>query len=117
MAKDIVKGSPSLREELKKRTREELKLTLKMICDDATSRGQNISIHSLSKYFSNSDVNNLSQEAIVWLSYRYGIYITLGVGVPKIKDNKVKFEVLPYNEATALKMLDKVFPPSVKKKK
>ena len=109
MAKSLVQISPTILNALKKRI-DELGLSLTEICRDANEKGRSISIHSLSKYLSHSDKNNLSEETIIWLCFRYQIYVSLFVGMPQIKDGKIKMDIPPYNEEKALEKLYKIFP-------
>ena len=113
--KSIVKESKSVREKLQARIKE-LNLSLTDVCKDAVSRGMNISVASLSKYFKQSDRNNLTEENIIWLCYRYGIFVLLTVGSPKVSDGKLTFSVDPYNEEKCLMLLNRLF-PNVKKEK
>lgn len=88
----------------------ELNLTWTDIAVDANNRGMKISISTLSKYFGNSISTNLSDDGIVWLATRYGISISLSIGIPTVIDNAISFEVMPYDEKECLKALKKVFP-------
>ena len=117
MSKGIVKSSVQIRTKLKERIKE-LNLSITEISKDAKSLGQNISIQSLSKYLSNSELNNLSEENIIWLAFRYGLYITLHVGQLKINERGfVTTYIQPYDEAKCLTVLKKIFPDAVKKKR
>lgn len=115
MGKSLIKSSDSIKSELEKRIKE-LKLSLTDISADADKRGMKISISSLSRYFSNSKVNNLSEESIIWLAYRYQVYISLIIGKIRVEDKKFSTHIPEYNEKDALQILDKVFPSKRKKK-
>lgn len=114
MAKSQIQTDERIRKLLNKRLREELGLSLTAISEDAKARGENISIESLSKYFSKSDMNNLSEGNIVWLCYRWGVYVTVEVGIRKVIDDKVVFEIPEYNEEKCLAILKKIFPKASK---
>lgn len=114
--KSIVKESKSIRESLHARIKE-LDLTLTDVCKDSVKRGMNISVASLSKYFKESDRNNLTEENIIWLCYRYGIFVLLTVGAPIITSGKLTFKVPPYNEDKCLALIKKLFPNDKKAKK
>ena len=118
MAKSIVKVSKEIREQLKKRI-DELGLTLTAVCEDSAKRGMLINIGSLSKYLGLSKLNNLSDDHILWLCYRYGIFVTLQVGSIVIEAGKPHFKVPEYNETTCLTLLKALFPNGkiVEKKK
>jgi len=109
MSKSIVKSSINIKSQLSDRLTE-LKLSMTAVSKDALLHKQKISVSSLSKYFSNSYANNLTEENIIWLCFRYGIYITLNVGRPYLNEqNKIQFRVVGYNEEQCLLMLAKLF--------
>ena len=114
MAQSLVKSSSLIRIQLQKRI-EEQNLSLTKVSADAEERGRKISISSLSRYFKNSKVNNLSEESIIWLSYRYGIFVTLHIGTLVMSNGKASFHVPEYNEERCLIILKKVFPDVIKK--
>ena len=109
MSKSIIQDSEVLRIGLKERFKE-LKLTLNNVSDDAKKYGININIFSLSKYLTKSDKSNLTEEIVIWLSYRYGIYVNLLIGMPNIIDGKLKMNIIPYNEEQCLKFLNIKYP-------
>ena len=113
MSKSIVKSSPIIRTKLQERIKL-LDLSLTEVSEDANKRGMKISISSLSRYFSNSKTNNLSEENIIFLSYRYGIFVTLHIGTLAINHGKASFHIPDYNEERCLAILNKEFPPHVK---
>ena len=114
MAKSIIQSDMRILSLLNKRMREELDLSLTAIANDAKARGMNISVESLSKYFSKSDMNNLSEESILWLTYRYGIFVSIEVGIKKVVNDKAVYEIPPYDEAKCLAILRQVFPKASK---
>lgn len=113
MAQSLVKSSTLIRNQLQKRI-EELGISLTNIAADAEKHGRKISISSLSRYFKNSKVNNLPEESIIFLCYRYGIFVTLHIGTLVMSNGKASFHVPEYNEERCLTILKKVF-PNVKK--
>lgn len=109
----IIKDSPKLKEELLKRLKELYPSNIgfgfknNLIIKDAKERGIKIAAEQLSRYFSDKpQKNTLSEEQIIWLSFRYGITIQLAIGVPVVKDNGVVFEVPKFDEAKALHILN-----------
>lgn len=108
MSKSIIKESKELREGLKARFKE-LGLTLSKVSEDAETYGVKISIHSLSKYLTNSKVTNLTEEVIVWLAFRYGIYVFVIIGTPSIKDDKFEANIMPYDEQRCIMMLNRKY--------
>jgi hypothetical protein len=64
------------------------------IINDAKERGFKIAPEQLSRYFSNSPKNALSEVQIVWLCIRYGINLKLEVTSSKFEEvealNKLK---------------------------
>lgn len=113
MAASLVKKTDKIRRLLKVRF-EELNLTLTDIVKDAKDRGKTLSIASLSKYLRKSDINNLSEESIIWLCFRYGVFIQLKIHAPETEGSNLK--LFPYNEKLCLKLLNEVFPNENEKK-
>lgn len=107
----IVKDSDRLKEELLKRLKELYPTNVgygfknSAVVKDASERGIKIEAGQLSRYFGKGKKNVLSEEQLIYLSFRYGINIQLAIGVPVIKDGKVYFEVPAFNEAKALQTL------------
>ena len=93
MAQSLVKSSSLIRIQLQKRI-EEQGLSLTKVSADAEEKGRKISISSLSRYFKNSKVNNLSEESIIWLCYRYGIFVTLHIGTLVMSNGRASFHQL-----------------------
>lgn len=107
----IVKDSDRLKEELLKRLKELYPTNVgygfknSAVVKDALERGVKIEAGQLSRYFGKGKKNILSEDQIIWLSFRYGINIQLAIGVPIVKDGKVYYEVSKFNEARALQTL------------
>ena len=107
----IVKDSDRLKEELLKMLKELYPTNVgygfknSAVVTDALERGVKIEAGQLSRYFGKGKKNILSEDQIIWLSFRYGINIQLAIGVPIVKDGKVYYEVSKFNEARALQTL------------
>lgn len=120
MSKDIIKDSQTIREALKKRLFEELDLGYKDIVLEAKNFGiKNVAIDTISRYLNNKHRGSLTQEAIMFLCYRWGIFISLNVGMPKIINGKIEKNIPPYNEEQCLKVVRELWKktPPIKKKK
>ena len=104
MSKSIIQDSPELRKAIKDRFAE-LDITLQAISDDAALYDININIGSLSKYLTNSKVANLTEEVIVWIAFRWGIYVNVIVGNPQIKNDRLNSIIIPYDEDRCLRFL------------
>lgn len=112
----IIKDSEKLKEELLKRLKEVYPSGSKfgfknsMVVKDAQERGFKIDAGQISRYFSSKKQNNqLSEEQLVFLSFRYGIMLQLAIGVPVVKDDKVVFEVPLFDEAKSLLILNSLY--------
>jgi len=106
----IVKESDKLRKALKERW-DKLELKQKDVVKDAMERNFKIPGEALSRYMSGKQKGSLSEGQIIWLAYRYGIFVMLQVGIPKQKaDGTVSFAVPPFNEERSLALLKKIFP-------
>ena len=111
----IVKDSDRLKEELLKRLKELYPTNVgygfknSAVVKDASERGVKIEAGQLSRYFGKGKKNILSEEQLLWLSYRYGIFIQLSIGTPIIRDNKIYFEVEKFNEAKSLQILKLIY--------
>lgn len=80
------------------------------VVKDAEERGIKITPETLSRYISgNKDKGSLSEAQIIWLAYRYYIPVQLNIGIAKMVDGKVQFEIPKYNELEALRMLKLIF--------
>ena len=104
--KSIVKSSKEIRKALLKR-KKDLELSMTAICRDAQMRGVKIALPTLSKYLSESEDNNLSEESILFLCIRYDVPVELLVGIPSRG-----FEIVmpDYDETNALKEVKKKYP-------
>lgn len=108
MTRSIIKDSSKLRTAFRARWMQ-LKKSQQQVADDAAKHGQSgITRQGISKYFTNPYARGaLNDEQIIWLSYRYSIYVTLTVGLP---DTKVKYKVPDkFDNETALKEVKEVF--------
>ena len=111
----IIKDSDTLKQALLTRLKELYPTNLgygfknSSVVKDALERGIKIEAGQLSRYFGKSRKNVLSEDQLIWLSYRYGISIQLSIGTPIIKDNKIYFEVEKFNEAKSLQILNKLY--------
>lgn len=106
MTRSIVKDSSKLRAALKNRWKQ-IKYSQQQVADDALRLGQpGITRQGISKYLTNPySPGAINDEQIIWLAYRYSIYVTLTVGVPKVK------YIIPeeFDNEKALKELKKIF--------
>ncbi len=90
----IVKDDAQIKELLLERF-DELDISHRTIVTDAMAKGYHISESALCRYFKNGNIKGtLSQENIVWLTYRYGIDVNL---------NSAK--IMPYDEKSFVKRL------------
>lgn len=77
-----------------------------VVVKDAAERGVKIDAGQLSRYFSpKRQKNTLSEEQIIWLCFRYGIFIRVTVGEPVVREGKLYYEVPRFDEARALNNL------------
>ncbi len=108
MTRSIIKDSSKLRDAFKKRWKQ-LKRSQQLVADDAVLYGQSgITRQGISKYLTSPySAGALNDEQIIWLAYRYSIYVMLTVGVP---DVKVKYAVPEeFDNEKAIKELKKIF--------
>jgi hypothetical protein len=96
-----------LRNKIEERTKEIFGKHAKLIAD-AAERGMIIDPTRLSKYFKMKS-GGLTDEQVLWIATRVGIQIHMNFGTPIISDNKLKYEILKYDELAALKRLKKIF--------
>lgn len=114
--------NPKIHKELLKRWKE-LDLTAAAIIEDAEERGIHISPPRISKYKSaikygknwkvksiGSFKESFTSNQLLFLCYRYGIYVHINVGSPVIEGGKLKYEVMPFSEIDCLRKLYQVFP-------
>jgi len=113
--------NPKIHKELWKRW-DELGLTSADIIHDAEERGMLIVPSRISKYKHavkrDKDGNVISYDfkgsltvlQLIWLSYRYGVNISINIGTLTLKQGKPAFVVEDYDELKCLKALHRVFP-------
>ncbi len=95
----------------------ELGLRVADVIQDANERGQKIHASSMSKYRSSAKKETISQEQLLWLCTRWGVFVSFNIGEPLItgKDGKeitgakAKYEVKPYSEKRCLALLEKIY--------
>lgn len=108
----ILKESSKLRNALRERWKD-LGLSQQDVALDAQKKGlKGINRQGISKYMSSPYTGGaLSDYHITWLAFRYGFYITLGIGIPT---SKVEYK-LPkkFDEDSALTLLKEIFPETV----
>lgn len=97
-----------LRTEILKRF-EELDYTQRFIINDASERGMDIKPERLSKYLKGKP-GGITEEQLVWLSTRLGIYVNINFGKAVFENGKLMYKVSRYDEAETLKMLNRIFP-------
>ena len=90
---NTIQDSDEIRQALLFR-KKELDLTLAEIVMDARVRGMKIIIGSLSRYFNDSEENNLTEASIRWLACRYGVKIDVSVDLENPFDDKKAIEEL-----------------------
>jgi len=113
--------NPKIHKELWKRW-DELEMTSADIIHDATERGVLITPARISKYknavkrdkegniVSTDFKGSLTVFQLIWLSFRWGVNISINVGTLTLKAGRPTFVVEKYDELAALKKLHKVFP-------
>lgn len=107
--KSIIKQSSAIRNALKKRF-DGMSISYSAITRDAEAMGFNgIKIEMLSRYFKGNQRGSLSEEAIIFLAFRYGIPVTLNVGRLRINDTKVETYIPEYHEETCKDTVRKIF--------
>lgn len=105
--------NPKIKAELFKRW-EELSLKPADVIKDAQERGMNITAPRLSRYKSGKSKEMITDNQLIWLCTRYGIFISYNVGEPVIENGKVKYVIKPYDEAKCLKILEQLKPLLIK---
>ena len=111
----VIKDSIFLKEELLKRLKELYPSNVgfgfgnSLVVKDALERGVKIAPEQLSRYFGKGQKNTLSEQQIVWLSIRYGIPVSLTIGIPVITDGVVSYAVPRFNEALSLQILNSLY--------
>lgn len=116
MNSDIVKDSTTLKQALLDRW-EEIGITYGMISEDAKKRGvKGITERAISVWKNHSYAKGaLNQYQILFLCWRYGVNVSLKVGIPVLykegEETKLKYVVeQPYNEEKSLTQLYVMFP-------
>lgn len=97
-----------LRTEILKRI-EELDYTYSFIINDASERNMVIKPERLSKYVKGKD-GGITEEQLIWIATRLGIYINLNFGKPLFNKGKITYQITPYNEIEAIKRINLLFP-------
>lgn len=114
----LIKSNEDLRQVLLNRLRDvqpkyvsnRVEINQAAICRDAAARGFSITLPQLSKYIKHGYKNySLKENQIIWLCVRYGIDISLRIGVPKIENKEIKYKIRPYSEKECLNNLKAVF--------
>lgn len=80
---------------------------------DAASRGVIISNSRLSKYL-NGLKGGITEDQILWVATRLGIFVNVGYGKPVLINGKLSYEVGDYNESECLARLARIFPEPIK---
>lgn len=118
---NLLVENPKIHQELLKRW-DELGLTSNQIINDAQERGMSITASNISKYkkavkrdkegkiISMNFKGSFTQIQLVWLAFRYGIYVNINVGTLTVRDNKPLYIVEKFDELKALQRLKIVFP-------
>lgn len=97
-----------IREQILKRLHD-LEMSDADLLRDVEERGMPINQSRWSKYKTNKK-GQITDEQLLFIATRLGIYISVCVGKPQIENGKIKFTVTPFNELEALTLLKKVFP-------
>lgn len=96
-----------LREKIAERVKVVFEKNVALI-NDAAERGMTIDPTRLSKYFKGK-TGGLTDEQVLWVATRVGIQIHINFGTPVISNNKLKYEILKYDELSCIKRLKKIF--------
>ncbi len=96
-----------LREEVMVRM-EKLGFTASFLCADAAERGMAITRDRFSKYVKGKK-GGLTDEQLLWVATRLGIYININLGKPVISEGKLKWVISPYQEQECLNRLKLIF--------
>jgi hypothetical protein len=105
----------TLREEILKRIKE-LDCSYAFIINDAKERGMDIAPERLSKYIK-SKSGGITEDQLVWVATRLGIFINLNFGKLVFDEGKALFKITPYSELECLQRLNKIFPRKTINKK
>jgi hypothetical protein len=93
----------------------ELNMSYAELLKDAAERGMKIAPARMSKYVKNK-YGGMTEEQVLWVATRLGIYINLNLGKLTVDSGVPKFKITPYNEQEALKMLNRIFSPKNEEK-
>lgn len=91
----------------------ELDYSYSFIMKDALERGMDIKPERLSKYVKGKS-GGITEEQLLWIATRVGIFINLNFGKPVFEDGKLKYDITPYSELECLVKLKQIFPPKTK---
>jgi len=93
----------------------ELNMSYAELLKDAAERGMKIAPARISKYVKNK-YGGMTEEQVLWVATRLGIYINLNLGKLTVDGGVPKFKITPYNEQEALKTLNRIFAPKNEEK-
>jgi len=96
-----------LRTELMKRW-SELELKTSDIIRDANERNRKLHAAQMSRYLKGVK-GGPCEEDLLWLAWRWGVRVQMVLGKAVIRNNKIVYEIAPYNEAECLQSLKKIF--------
>lgn len=96
---------------------EHLGLRVSHVIQDANERGMKITAGRMSRYKTGSSKEMISATQLLWLCTRYGIFININIGKPKVINGKLEYVIPPYNELECLDKLKKVFGNNGEKEK
>lgn len=101
---DLIKESKGIHKCLLTRWNE-LGLKNAHIIKDAEERGMKLTKSNMSNYVNSG--TGMTQAQVLWLTIRYGIPTAVMIGQPTIVENKIQFQIPPYNELECIKNLKK----------
>ena len=87
---------------------ENLAFTAAFLCADAAERGMAIKPDRFSKYVKGKK-GGLTDEQLLWVATRLGIYININLGKPVLSDGRLKWNITPYQEQECLNRLKLIF--------
>lgn len=92
----------------------ELEYTQSFLINDASERGMMIKPERLSRYL-NSKSGGITEDQLIWVATRLGIFINLNFGKLILEEGKATFIIGRYNEGEVLAKLKLLFPKPEKK--
>jgi hypothetical protein len=98
-----------LREKILERIKE-LDYSQSFIIKDAEERNMVIKPERLSRYLNNKN-GGLTEDQLLWVSTRLGIFININFGNLIVDEGKAMFVIPKYNEIEILKRIRLIFPP------